>query len=98
MVFFCVKQKTAYEMRIRDWSADVCSSDLVKVDEDRRVFLPGGAELKSRGKRPDGRGAARLIVRPESLRVLAQGETADNELVAHVDLVVLTGEDRKSVV
>src|SRR3546814_4222777 len=25
--FFC-KQKTAYEMRIRDWSSDVCSSDL----------------------------------------------------------------------
>src|SRR3546814_10857841 len=26
-VFFC-KQKTAYEMRISDWSSDVCSSDL----------------------------------------------------------------------
>src|SRR3546814_5580980 len=26
--FFC-KQKTAYEMRISDWSSDVCSSDLV---------------------------------------------------------------------
>src|SRR3546814_8801864 len=26
-LFFC-KQKTAYEMRIRDWSSDVCSSDL----------------------------------------------------------------------
>src|SRR3546814_6072167 len=26
--FFC-KQKTAYEMRISDWSADVCSSDLL---------------------------------------------------------------------
>src|SRR3546814_10675134 len=26
--FFCVKQKTAYEMRISDWSSDVCSSDL----------------------------------------------------------------------
>src|SRR3546814_13618570 len=25
---FCDKQKTAYEMRIRDWSSDVCSSDL----------------------------------------------------------------------
>src|SRR3546814_5742666 len=25
---FCVKQKTAYEMRISDWSSDVCSSDL----------------------------------------------------------------------
>src|SRR3546814_9317892 len=28
MVFFCFKQKTAYEMRISDWSSDVCSSDL----------------------------------------------------------------------
>src|SRR3546814_14152313 len=27
MFFFC-KQKTAYEMRISDWSSDVCSSDL----------------------------------------------------------------------
>src|SRR3546814_4514469 len=26
---FFVKQKTAYEMRISDWSSDVCSSDLV---------------------------------------------------------------------
>src|SRR3546814_2714962 len=26
--FFFFKQKTAYEMRIRDWSSDVCSSDL----------------------------------------------------------------------
>src|SRR3546814_6978498 len=29
-LFFC-KQKTAYEMRISDWSSDVCSSDLVAV-------------------------------------------------------------------
>src|SRR3546814_8162765 len=27
--FFFVKQKTAYEVRISDWSSDVCSSDLV---------------------------------------------------------------------
>src|SRR3546814_9420156 len=27
--FFCFKQKTAYEMRISDWSSDVCSSDLI---------------------------------------------------------------------
>src|SRR3546814_3101726 len=27
--FFCFKQKTAYEMRISDWSSDVCSSDLM---------------------------------------------------------------------
>src|SRR3546814_4422591 len=29
-VFFFFKQKTAYEMRISDWSSDVCSSDLVE--------------------------------------------------------------------
>src|SRR3546814_4645990 len=29
MVFFLFKQKTAYEMRISDWSSDVCSSDLL---------------------------------------------------------------------
>src|SRR3546814_6244441 len=28
-LFFFFKQKTAYEMRISDWSSDVCSSDLV---------------------------------------------------------------------
>src|SRR3546814_4463119 len=28
--FFFFKQKTAYEMRISDWSSDVCSSDLSK--------------------------------------------------------------------
>src|SRR3546814_10413515 len=31
VLFFFVKQKTAYEMRISDWSSDVCSSDLEGV-------------------------------------------------------------------
>src|SRR3546814_2471040 len=34
-VFF-FKQKTAYEMRISDWSSDVCSSDLLLKQNDRR--------------------------------------------------------------
>src|SRR3546814_9678661 len=29
--FFFFKQKTAYELRISDWSSDVCSSDLIDV-------------------------------------------------------------------
>src|SRR3546814_14010256 len=39
-VFF-FKQKTAYEMRISDWSSDVCSSVLVVAEDDRAdvVFL-----------------------------------------------------------
>src|SRR3546814_988091 len=31
LFFFFVKQKTAYEMRISDWSSDVCSSDLATI-------------------------------------------------------------------
>src|SRR3546814_8772954 len=31
--FFFFKQKTAYEMRISDWSSDVCSSDLIFRNE-----------------------------------------------------------------
>src|SRR3546814_9178900 len=32
MCVFFFKQKTAYEMRISDWSSDVCSSDLIAGD------------------------------------------------------------------
>src|SRR3546814_7990718 len=31
MLFFFFKQKTAYELRISDWSSDVCSSDLIRA-------------------------------------------------------------------
>src|SRR3546814_17120993 len=34
MFFFFFKQKTAYELRISDWSSDVCSSDLGLLDAD----------------------------------------------------------------
>src|SRR3546814_10676008 len=40
--FFFFKQKTAYELRISDWSSDVCSSDLVAIATD-------GAELFGTG-------------------------------------------------
>src|SRR3546814_6568144 len=34
VIFFFFKQETAYEMRISDWSSDVCSSDLFRVIAD----------------------------------------------------------------
>src|SRR3546814_6879083 len=37
--FFFFKQKTAYKMRISDWSSDVCSSDLVDVRHKAHVGL-----------------------------------------------------------
>src|SRR3546814_9012048 len=39
-LFFFFEQKTAYEMRISDWSSDVCSSDLA-VRRDMRIDPPG---------------------------------------------------------
>src|SRR3546814_224761 len=42
--FFFFKQKTAYEMRISDWSSDVCSSDLCCDTSPRGLDLPGDAE------------------------------------------------------
>src|SRR3546814_13981819 len=44
--FFFFKQKTAYEMRISDWSSDVCSSDLCPLASWRRrgaVLVSGQA-------------------------------------------------------
>src|SRR3546814_13011505 len=41
VVFFFFKQKTAYEMRISDWSSDVCSSDLAEDFES----IPGHGAL-----------------------------------------------------
>src|SRR3546814_1156093 len=38
-MFFFFKQKTAYEMRISDWSSDVCSSDLLDVTDGHAVEL-----------------------------------------------------------
>src|SRR3546814_8058966 len=35
--FFFFKQKTAYEMRISDWSSDVCSSDLLQAAIEHRA-------------------------------------------------------------
>src|SRR3546814_2413759 len=47
MLFFFFKQKTAYEMRISDWSSDVCSSDLDAPREvaDHLRRAPGAPDL-----------------------------------------------------
>src|SRR3546814_6126104 len=56
VMFHCFfKQKTAYEMRISDWSSDVCSSDL-SVEEleelldDRLFLMRTGIERRRRGE------------------------------------------------
>src|SRR3546814_14893922 len=62
LLFFVCKQKTAYEMRISDWSSDVCSSDLQRLPgaaADRRGSC-GAAPARWTRWRIFGRGARRI--------------------------------------
>src|SRR3546814_998776 len=61
LLFFFFKQKTAYEMRISDWSSDVCSSDLQCVDrrslgQRRRLDRLGLRQRRHGGLGEGGRG------------------------------------------
>src|SRR3546814_10920836 len=65
--FFFFKQKTAYEMRISDWSSDVCSSDLI-ADQLAITFhgahwcrCVGEAALDQHGKHVDCKGMPELM-------------------------------------
>src|SRR3546814_5903617 len=59
---FFFKQKPAYEMRISDWSSDVCSSDLIGVERRRLHAWIGGRKAAAdiddvdRHRRRDDRG------------------------------------------
>src|SRR3546814_1730638 len=58
-VFFFFKQKTAYEMRISDWSSDVCSSDLAgAAAAGDRPLTPLGVELRRRQREAVAPGVA----------------------------------------
>src|SRR3546814_15821258 len=83
-LFFFFKQKTAYEMRISDWSSDVCSSDLqilsdLSCDGDRsrarHLKRPGTIyrlrHLNSRTETPSPQGCAVSYRRGEELRAEA---------------------------
>src|SRR3546814_15812722 len=54
MCFFS-KQKTAYELRISDWSSDVCSSDLPVAARGARAPPPAAGRALRRGGRRDHR-------------------------------------------
>src|SRR3546814_2203898 len=94
MMFFFFKQKTAYEMRISDWSSDVCSSDLLLEDlnpgqakavahlDGPAVILagPGAGKTKTLTRR-----AAMLVqngVPPEKILLLTFSRASSKEMLA----------------
>src|SRR3546814_9421372 len=89
ILFFFFKQKTAYELRISDWSSDVCSSDLELPAE--RQLLPGrqfGHDIMIIGVEPFGHFARRQAGVAMPAAVLATGGAARHREIG----------DRKSVV
>src|SRR3546814_5798193 len=108
MLFF-FKQKTAYEMRISDWSSDVCSSDLflvllvticmmlISIPSVRNV---GVTLIASAGLAGLAVGAA---AQPALKNLIAGIQMAFTEPIRIDDVVIIEGEwgrieDRKSVV
>src|SRR3546814_8868698 len=88
---FCVfKQKTAYEMRISDWSSDVCSSDLLS----RRIAVHFGNRF--------GQGIAHEDQAPFGpARLLCDVDPAERPIMVGADDELAAGchiGDRKSVV
>src|SRR3546814_3315884 len=65
MYFFFFKQKTAYEMRISDWSSDVCSSDLINKRQVENLACAGAFDGLS-PNRAQAYHAAEIIVRHAS--------------------------------
>src|SRR3546814_4911630 len=64
VLFFFYKQKTAYEMRISDWSSDVCSSDLLQSERGSLrivVALDATAAGEMLGVHPEGDAEGALV-------------------------------------
>src|SRR3546814_7305963 len=59
--FFFFKQKTAYEMRMSDWSSDVCSSDLRTVLRQAQHERVGFRSVDSESSHPARQVAARCV-------------------------------------
>src|SRR3546814_3979069 len=87
--FFFFKQKTAYEMRISDWSSDVCSSDLMR----QRNRLPVGAAREQFQRRAHGIGCQRQPRINGKHMAIELGHTQPARAVR---FVILTRRNRRS--
>src|SRR3546814_5429880 len=96
VVFFC-KQKTSYELRISDWSADVCSSDLAPPPRLPFRILPLGGGVGERAGAAFHRNAASSS---PSSPATARPSSTERQNVASTPTIrpVLTKADRKAFV
>src|SRR3546814_13715129 len=94
--FFSFKQKTAYELRISDWSSDVCSSDLVPAPARPRprTALRGLQRLH----RPSWRATGALLPPPRARRKGCDAGAVGVESAERDDLSSLPARGMKFLV
>src|SRR3546814_20702848 len=91
MCFFFFKQKTAYEMRISDWSSDVCSSDLPEMDPEVSAALKN--YLEAEGVRVcAGVGYQRIAQTQSGVELTCEGPC---DTVAAEQVLIATGRRPK---
>src|SRR3546814_5032732 len=109
--FFC-KQKTAYEMRISDWSSDVCSSDLERrrPDYTAEPIHVGSLELLPRiaigagyddnlYAQPDGEiGDAYVRIRPRVSLVRSEEHTSELQSLMRISYAVFCLKKKKKTI
>src|SRR3546814_7745139 len=96
-VFFFFKQKTAYEMRISDWSSDVCSSDLFNGARVGEFRQRAAAELDGKAAQPGGVNGVGLVGRNGAAGRGKVGEAVgEAQPVGKGPLLARLDRDRKS--
>src|SRR3546814_2737665 len=97
--FFFFKQKTAYEMRISDWSSDVCSSDL---GVDARLSLGSGPphpRLRTRsGKAAFQRSAAPARSPHAVQRRRSEEHTSELQSLMRISYAVFCLKKKKEII
>src|SRR3546814_18137181 len=104
MYFFC-KQKTAYEMRISDWSSDGCSSDLATPHPGMKTTDDSGQTVQRVKVAMTGLALVLLLIGVASVIFSSASSdtpadlagTVQSDLVAHLSLTTDV-QDRQSVV
>src|SRR3546814_20700089 len=90
LCLFFFKQKTAYEMRIRDWSSDVCSSDLsdgrlcvdrgyVRLEDEAPIAVDSHGDAETGTEAPDGSEPSAPTVQRAVITIGGQTEPEEDE-------------------
>src|SRR3546814_1694842 len=97
--FFFFKQKTAYDMRISDWSSDVCSSDLYlplrQVQHTRHVQVVRRNPFDAIGGVDDHRPDGANKDGPDSGRVRSEEHTSELQSLMRISYAVFCLKKKK---